>query len=148
MEKKLSNLTFLEVDNTSKYQIPKSKGVLTIINDTKNGNGYRITLSKQLETDLGLKETLQIAITEDGKSLILGENLDVTKKSYPLKRANKRNPNSKFVIYNKMLVKQIVEKMELDYSDCCSVTFYGIEYIEEDGKLYAEVWKEGENCEL
>lgn len=131
----------LEVKNTSNKTIPKSKGAMTVVNDINNGHGFRIILSKQLEKDLNLTDSLQLAISEDGKCLKIGVDIDQSKQAYLLRRANKKKANSKLIIYNKPLVEEITRRMDLDFSQCCSITFYGIEYLEERGQLFAIVWR-------
>lgn len=146
-----NSFSFLEAKGAETRKSPR-KGVLTIIqsekrdkeNGKKKSNGVRILFSKQLEQDLQLSEQIQIGITHDKKTLVLGAMLDPSKTFYNLKRVKKDNIKSKLVLYNSAAVKEIIAKMELDFSERVSITFYGVEYFEDEKGIYAKVWREGE----
>lgn len=140
----LEELVFLEAKESGRGSSRKGAGVLTIINASKTGCGTRIIFSKQLEEDLGLKDKIQIGITNDKKSLVVGENINESQPSYLLRRQKKGNESSRLILYNSSVIKEITEKMGLDFSEGISVTFYGIEYIEVNGEYVGRICQEAE----
>ncbi len=144
MKEFLKGYVFLIAEETSKEKQKKGKGIITIVNAERKNNGNRITFSKELQRDLKLSDEVQIAIAEDGSSLMIGVMLDEEQKTYKLRRLKKGNSNSRLVLYNKKVVEEITKKMNLQFENKVSITFYGIEYIETEKGLIARVWEDGE----
>lgn len=144
MKDYLEGYVFLKAEETSRKKLKKGKGAITIVNAERKNNGNRITFSKDIERDLKLDNEVQIAIAEDGSSLMIGAMFDEKQITYKLRRLKKGNSNSRLVLYNKKVVEEITEKMNLNFDETISITFYGIEYEETDNGLIAKVWKDGE----
>ena len=144
MKEFLKGYVFLIAEETSKEKQKKGKGIITIVNAERKNNGNRITFSTELQRDLKLSDEVQIAIAEDGSSLMIGVMLDEEQKTYKLRRLKKGNSNSRLVLYNKKVVEEITKKMNLQFENKVSITFYGIEYIETEKGLIARVWEDGE----
>lgn len=142
-----SDWSFLKSDSNKHKKAIAGKGVLSIINADQTKGGARIRFSKQLEEDLDLSDTVQIALADKGTALVIGVDLDATKPMYRLCREKKGNTNSRLVLYNTSVVREVTQRMKLDFSACVSVTFYEIEYVEDDGTIAAYIRKEENNYE-
>lgn len=136
--------TYLVVEENATKSNMKGKGAITIVNAIKKKCGCRIIFSKQLEKDLELTDYIQFAFEEDIKCIIIGKCLNKDIPKYTLKRIKKNNPNSRLVLYSKPVILEICEKMNLNFDDRTTVTFYGIKYEETKNGIIAKVWEEGE----
>ena len=145
MKDYLEGYVFLRAEETSREKLKRGRGAITIVNAEGKNNGNRIMFSKELEKDLELNNEVQIAIAKDGSSLMLGAMFDEEQTTYKLRRLKKGNSNSRLVLYNKKVVEEITEKMNLQFEDKVSITFYGIEYEETDNGLIAKVWEDGDS---
>lgn len=134
----------LEAKNRTRSPRQSGTGVLTIINDVRKGNGHRIVFSKQIETDLGLSNEVQILASKEQRALLIGAKLPNAKHTYKLGRVSKKNPKSKFVIYNKPLVMELAETLGIDYSQGTSYTFYKVHYLEYEDSVIALIKMEGD----
>lgn len=141
----LTNFNFLEAENNNKAH-KAGKGVLTLVNAKRTGCGQRLVLSKQLQEDLEIVDTIQILISNDGNSLLLGKNIYDKATNYKTLLLNKDKPNGRRVCYNSAVVNEITHKMNLstEFENTVSVTFYGVEYFEHEGKTVAEITLKGE----
>lgn len=140
----LSGFQFLETkENLTKSQ-NSEKGALTIICADKKKCGNRIIISKQLESDLQLKGTIQFCVSEDGESMLVASLLDKEQPAYTLKRLKKDNASSRYVLYSAGVVHELIEKMNLDFSKTVSCTFYDVEYHDLNGTVVAQIRKGGE----
>lgn len=143
MVNELQGFSFLEAENTSKSH-KAGKGVATLVNAQRTGCGQRLVLSAQLINDLEILDTVQILISNDGKSLLLGTNISDKATNYKLRLLNKDKPQGRKTLYNSAVVNEITHKMNLSFEDTVSVTFYGVEYFEHGGKTLAEITLKGE----
>lgn len=141
MKQLVNDFCFLEAEENTKRNNKAGAGALTIINASAKGNGMRIVFSKQLEEDLNLTEKVQLAVSKDGTSLYVGAELDTSQTSYSLRRLKKGDSSSKLVLYNSAVIKEITEKLNLSFEEHVGETFYGIEYLEIDGRKVAKIWK-------
>lgn len=141
MDNFFDNISFLEAKETAKRNSSTGTGVLTIINASAKGNGTRILFSKQLEEDLEFTDNVQIATDKDGTCLYVGAELNSSQTSYKLHRLKKGDSNSRLVLYNSAVIKEISEKLNLSFEERVGVTFYGIEYLDMNGRKVAKVWK-------
>jgi hypothetical protein len=143
MATELTGFSFLEAENTNKAR-KAGKGVATLVNAQRTGCGQRLVLSKQLQESLEIVDTIQILVSNDGNSLLLGTNISDKATNYNLRKIKKNNPNSKLVLYNSSVVNEITRKMHIPFEENVSVTFYGVEYFEHEGKTLAEITLKGE----
>lgn len=140
----MEELTYLMAQDSAKKSNMKGKGVMTIINALDKKCGCRITFSKQLEKDLGLEDSVQFGFPKNNSYIAVGKVLNEEMPKYTLKRLKHNNPKSKLVLYNKEVILQICERMNLKFNETTSVTFYGIEYEDTEKGIVAKVWKDGE----
>lgn len=143
MAMELTGFSFLEAENTNKAH-KAGKGVATLVNAQRKKCGQRLVISAQLVNDLEIVDTVQILISNDGKSLLLGKNISEKATNYKTLLLNKDNPNGRRVLYNSAVVKEITRKMNLSFEETVSVTFYGVQYFEHEGKILAEISLKGE----
>lgn len=123
--------------NATKKPCNNKKGVLTLISSKKNG--YRILIPAMLAKELQLVDEIQIGFVN--QSLLIGRCLPKTKNSFPLRRLK----NVKFVVYSKSVVKEIADKLDLDFTDKVSFTFYNVELDEWKGNPVAKISKGSES---
>lgn len=135
---------FLEVAPTKAKNERGGKGAVTLINAEKKGCGSRMIISKQLEIDLELEDKIQIALNQDGCSFYLSKCIDEKEAFYHLCRLRKGDSNSRLVLYQKGVIQELTEKLGLEFDKKVSVTFRGVEYIEEDGIRVAKIFQEEE----
>lgn len=146
MTKNLEGFSFLEAENSNKAHTA-GKGIISLVNAKRTGCGQRLVLSAQLINDLEILDTIQILISNDGNSLLLGKFISDKATSYKLRLLNKDKPQGKKVLYNSAVVNEITQKMKLSFEDTVSVTFFGIEYFEiEEGRTVAEITLKGEEA--
>lgn len=138
---------FLEATNSSKINKSSEQGILTVVNASSSGCGMRLVISNRLREDLRLTDTIQIALSEDGKFLYVGKCISTEATNYRLRNIKKGNPNSKLVLYNSAVVQELSSKMQLDFSDKVSITFKGIRYLQENGEMIAKIWFGGQEHE-
>ena len=143
MAMELTGFSFLEAENTNKSH-KAGKGIASLINAQRTGCGQRLVLSAQLVNDLEIADTVQILISNDGKSLLLGKNISEKATNYKTLLLNKDNPKGRRVLYNSAVVNEITRKMNLSFEEKTTVTFYGVEYFEHEGKTVAEISLKGE----
>ena len=143
MVKDLQGFSFLEAENTNKAH-KAGKGIASLINAQRTGCGQRLVLSAQLVNDLEIVDTVQILISNDGKSLLLGKNISEKATNYKTLLLNKDNPKGRRVLYNSAVVNEITRKMNLSFEEKVSVTFYGVEFFDLEGKTVAELTLKGE----
>lgn len=143
MAMELTGFSFLEAENTNKSH-KAGKGIASLINAQRTGCGQRLVLSAQLVNDLEIVDTVQILISNDGKSLLLGKNISEKATNYKTLLLNKDNPKGRRVLYNSAVVNEITRKMNLSFEEKTTVTFYGVEYFEHEGKTVAEISLKGE----
>lgn len=139
----LTNFNFLEAENTNKAH-KAGKGVATLVNAQRTKCGQRLVISAQLVNDLEIVDTMQILISIDGKSLLLGKNISEKATNYKTLLLNKDNPKGRRVLYNSAVVNEITRKMNLSFEEKTSITFYGVEIFELEGKAVAELTLKGE----
>ena len=140
----MEKLTYLVVEQNTTKSNMKGKGAITIVNAIKKKCGCRIIFSKQLEKDLQLEDYIQFGFPKGNNYIVMGKKLDNNIPKYTLKRIKKNNPNSRLVLYSKPAILEICKKMNLNFDDRTTVTFYGIEYEETENGIIAKVWEEGE----
>lgn len=133
----LDNYKPLESQDVKKKNVSGGSGVITIVNSLKNGK--RIILSKELEELLGLKDTVNIAISDSNGHLLFYKVEKPSCNTYSLCRQKKGDMSSRLIVYNSALVKEIAEKLNLDFSGTVSVTFYGKKVIDECGNTFVSV---------
>ena len=105
-------------------------GVITIVNSKKNGK--RIEFLPNFCEQLGIDKKVQIAFEENALVVI-----PVTDKpEYPV--YDLKTTGCKRVLYNAALVEEIIEKLQLDYSECVSKTLSHIS-LEEWGEIQIAV---------
>lgn len=138
MTPNIEGFSFLEAENNNKAH-KAGKGVLTIVNAQRTGCGQRLVISKQLQNQLQITESIQLLISDDGKFLLLGKNISDKATSYKMRLLKKDNPNSKLVLYNSAVVNEITKKMNLCFDETVSITFYGIELIAHGDTLLAKL---------
>lgn len=143
MATELTGFSFLEAENTNKAR-KAGKGVATLVNAQRTGCGQRLVLSKQLQESLEIVDTIQILVSNDGNSLLLGTNISDKATSYKMRFLKANDPNSKLVLYNSAVVNEITQRMHISFEEKISVTFYGVEFFELDGKTVAEISLKGE----
>lgn len=143
MATELTGFSFLEAENTNKAR-KSGKGVATLVNAQRTGCGQRLVLSKQLQESLEIVDTIQILVSNDGNSLLLGTNISNKATSYKMRFLRANDPNSKLVLYNSAVVNEITRKMNLSFEETTSVTFYGVEFFDLEGKTVAELTLKGE----
>ena len=141
MVKELQGFSFLEAENTNKSH-KAGKGVATLVKSQHNG--CRFVLSKQLQNDLEITDSIQILISNDGNSLLLGTNISDKATSYKMRFLRANDPNSKLVLYNSAVVNEITQRMHISFEEKICVTFYGVEFFELEGKTVAELTLKGE----
>ena len=54
----------------------------------------------------------------------------------------KGDSNSRLVLYQKAVIQELTEKLGLNFDEAVSVTFYGVEYFEEEGTRVARIFQE------
>lgn len=140
----LNGFNFLEAKDSATKLKKSEKGALTIVCADKKKCGNRILLSKQLESDLNLSGSIQICVSEDGESMLIASLLDKEQPLYNLKRLKKGDSSSRYVLYSAGVVHELIEKMNLDFSETVSFTFYDVKYHELNGLMVAQISKGGE----
>lgn len=138
----LNQFSFIETKVNKKTVGTKNKGIATIVNAEAKNCGSRLVISKELEESLNLKGQLQIAIANDGNSIMLGESIDKTKPLYSLRREKKDKASSRYVLYGKDIIMELTDKLHLDFSNSVSYTFYDVELVEINDTLVAILKKE------
>lgn len=101
----------------------KKGGILTAI---LSKNGKRLMLSPYLAEVLKLDGTVQIGFED--KSILLGKHLSDKCSDFKLKMVGKKK-----VLYSANAVETIASRLELDFTQGCSYTFYDVK-LEEDGE--------------
>lgn len=143
MVKNLEGFSFLEAENTTKSH-KAGKGIISVVNAKRTGCGQRLVLSPQLINSLEILDTVQMLISNDGKSLLLGTNISDKATNYKLRLLNKNKPQGARILYNSAVVNEITRKMNLSFEETVSVTFYGVELFEHEGRTVAEITLKGE----
>lgn len=100
-----------------------TKGVFTLV---KAKTGNRAVISEEAGEYLQNPSTLQFSYSED--SLIIGANLPNNNSSFNVKAYK-----NKSIVYSVPLVREIVEKFQLNFSDKTSMTFDEAEYSQYEG---------------
>ncbi|NYF23567.1 hypothetical protein [Sporosarcina sp. JAI121] len=121
----LPNLTDFEASQCTDTTRAASSGGMSIVNSV---NGKRLTLNAIILDSLSHPDSIQIAYTEG--VIAIAKNLGDKHTDYKLSKSGKMS-----VIYNTALVKEIVERYELDYSERTSLTFPVLETDENDGEV-------------
>lgn len=138
----LNQFSFIETKVNKKTVGTKNKGIVTIVNAEAKNCGSRLVISKELEESLSLRGQIQIAIANDGNSIMLGESIDKTKPLYSLRREKKDKSSSRYVLYGKDIIMELTDKLHLDFSNSVSYTFYDVEITEINDILVAILKKE------
>lgn len=112
------------------------KGGLSLV---CSSNGKRLTLSKVFLESLSAPESIQIAYSED--FMAISPNFGEAHTDYLLKKGGDHA-----VIYNAALVKEIVDRFELDFSIRTSMTFSNFHVEENEGQpiIYIKMRSEKE----
>lgn len=105
-------------------------GVVTIV--SSKGNGKRIALPQSVLARLGNPKTIGIGYNSTG--IFIGEKHSRIQGDFTLK-----TQGSKGIVYSASLVNEITVRFDLNFSDKVSMTFYDIEYSEEEGHLIAYI---------
>jgi hypothetical protein len=95
-------------------------GVMTIINSKRNGR--RITFPASVIKRLGDPESVQFAFLPD--KIVVSHKLPDNENSLCF-----RKDGNKYILYASELVHEITEMFGLDFNDRVSITFHGIDYI-------------------
>jgi len=116
-----------------KVKITKRKGgvgALTIVDSSINTNSYRAMIASEVIDRLGNPNTVQVGF--GNQAIAIGSYIGEGFTTFELS-----DSGSKKVIYNKALVRQLIEFYRLDFKDRTSMTFYEVKYGEEDGNCIA-----------
>lgn len=98
-------------------------GVMSVINSK---NSRRITLDKDLMSELSNPEMISISFSDD--SIAIAEKLPNNDNLLKVRKSG-----GKGVIYSVGLVSEITNKYMLDFSNRTSITFSDVEYIQLNG---------------
>lgn len=98
-------------------------GVMSVINSK---NSRRITLDKDLMSELSNPEMISISFSDD--SIAIAEKLPNNDNLLKVRKSG-----GKGVIYSAGLVSEITNKYMLDFSNRTSITFSDVEYIQLNG---------------
>ncbi len=104
----------------------KNSGVLTIVKSKKNGK--RIEFLTNFCEQLGIDKKVQLAF--DGNALVVIPETD--EPEYPV--YDLKDNGRKKILYNAALVEEIIEQLDLDYSECVSKTLSNVK-LEQWGEV-------------
>lgn len=130
----LQGLQSIIANNKIKAFQNVSSGRGGYISIVKSSNGTRLTISKQVNEQLGFPKELFIGFEDEYLIIFNAEGLDAS--NVKLQSNNKQ----KLTIYNTGLVNLIIEEFNLDYTDKTSQSFAD-GYIKEHGRpvLYVKM---------
>lgn len=111
-----------------------SSGRGGFISIVKSTNGTRLTISKQVNKELGYPTELFVGFEEDYLLIFNAEGLNVSNIKL------RKNDKKKLTIYNTGLVNLIIDEFELDYTDKTSRSF-AFGHFKEQGRpvLYVKM---------
>lgn len=117
------------------------KGNVTIV--SKQGSSRCVLIDKELADELELNDKVVIAFQPEEKKILLGKKIPgIQHEGYFLRERIAKNMCTKKVIYNSGLVQEIIDILQLDFSEKTSVTLYGLELVSEEEDIIAVVGKE------
>lgn len=119
-----------ELDNFTPSQCKNKNRVTGTggISIVDSSNGKRVRFNASMLSNFSSQTTIQVAYSEN--LLAIASNLGNSHTNYKLSKSGKNG-----VIYNAALVKEIVEKFELDFTNRTSRTFPIFDIQEKDNEL-------------
>ncbi|WP_117161418.1 hypothetical protein [Paraliobacillus sp. X-1268] len=125
LKKEGLDLAEFEASNCIDTIRPGTSGGLNVV---YSKNGKRLSLNAAILTQLSNQSTVQIAYSEN--HIAIANYIGDKNTNYTLKQQGKNG-----AIYNAALVKEIIERYQLDFSNRTSLTFPVFEVQDKDDEM-------------